>query len=175
MRTSGFSETATNEVCASLGVLAKYGVLGVNLGVPHQHTNGAHAAALGFLGVSPLEQSVTGGGVFGAIGQVNMDSFMGPTSPPNRQSLERFDGPFEAFRHATQATAPISINNNTYGLATGGATAQAINAAAVAAAAQQALGSLNKSPPPGETGSKDSRNVEIPEIIIGAILGNLFY
>lgn len=62
IRGSGYSETASNEVIAALGVLAKYGVLGVGVGIPH--ANGAHSAAqaahnaavsAGYLGA--LEQS----------------------------------------------------------------------------------------------------------------------
>jgi RNA-binding protein Nova len=55
------------------------------------------------------------------------------------------------------------LNNNNFGL-TNAQTAQALNAA-------QSLGALSKSPTPGEIGSKDAKNVEIPEVIVGAILG----
>lgn len=37
--------------------------------------------------------------------------------------------------------------------------------------AAQALGALSKSPTPGDIGSKDAKNVEIAEVIVGAILG----
>lgn len=163
MRGSGYSEPATTEVCAALGVLAKYGVLGVGVGLAH--TNGGHPNPLNYLGVSGLDQQ-TGGGVFGAIGQVSLDSYMSAASPTPRQSLERYEAAFDPFRHATsQAATPITLNNNSFGLATGGATAQALGAA-------QTLGVLSKSPTPGDISSKDSKNVEIPEVIVGAILGN---
>lgn len=63
IRGSGYSETASNEVIAALGVLAKYGVLGVGVGLPHANgaahsaAQAAHNAALsaGYLGA--LEQS----------------------------------------------------------------------------------------------------------------------
>lgn len=63
IRGSGYSETASNEVIAALGVLAKYGVLGVGVGLPHangaahQAAAAAHNAAVsaGYLGA--LEQS----------------------------------------------------------------------------------------------------------------------
>lgn len=55
------------------------------------------------------------------------------------------------------------MNNNNFGLSNA-ATAQALSAA-------QSLGALSKSPTPGEIGSKDAKNVEIPEVIVGAILG----
>ncbi|XP_055677079.1 RNA-binding protein Pasilla isoform X2 [Lutzomyia longipalpis] len=171
MRSSGYSDSATTEVCAALGVLAKYGVLGVGVGLTH--ANGAHPATtptLSYLGVSAIDQSAaaaTSGGVFGAIGQVNLDSYIGTTSPTPRTSLERYDAAFDPFRHAgSQAATPITLNNNSFGLATGGATAQTLGAAAA-----QTLGSLSKSPTPGDLGAKDSKNVEIPEVIVGAILG----
>lgn len=63
IRGSGYSETASNEVIAALGVLAKYGVLGVGVGLPHANgaahsaAQAAHNAAVsaGYLGA--LEQS----------------------------------------------------------------------------------------------------------------------
>lgn len=95
---------------------------------------------------------------------------------------------FDPFRHSgSQATAPISIttpislNNNSFGLAaatnatTANAAQQQLNAAQSAA---HALSALSKSPTPAEVGNKDSKNVEIPEVIVGAILGgppNFFY
>lgn len=86
----------------------------------------------------------------------------GNTSPTTRSSLERYaaDVAFEtAFR--SPAVAPISLNNNSFGLATGGAPGQG-------------LAPLSKSPTPGDLGAKDQKNVEIAEVIVGAILGNLF-
>lgn len=173
MRGSGYSDPVTAEICAAVGVLAKYGVLGVGVGLAH--TNGGHGGPLSYLGVSPLEQQSSGGGVFGAIGQVNLDSYIGTTSPTSRTSLERYEAAFDPFRHASsQAATPITLNNNSFGLATGngggvggGTTAQQLGAAAV-----QTLGALSKSPTPGDISSKDTKNVDIPEIIVGAILGN---
>jgi RNA-binding protein Nova len=168
MRSLGYSDSANTEVCAALGILAKYGVLGVGVGL----TNGNHSAAaaaasnpLSYLNVSALDQQTsqqTVGNVFGSIGG-SLESFI--NSQQNQQSRnmsDRFDSAFDPFRNA-QATAPISLNNNTFGLAT---TPAQLNAA-------QSLGALSKSPTPGEIGSKDSKNVEIPEVIVGAILGEL--
>lgn len=244
MRASGYSEPATNEVCQALAVLAKYGVLGgggglgggnsaasaaqnaANMSIA-QHTNGSanhHATSISYLGVSPLDHSGAGG-VFGAIGQVSLDSYMtAATSPTPRASLERYEAAqqFDPFRHAAQqaaaaaaASTPMSLNNNTFGLATSNAQAQAqaqVQAQQAAAAqqaqaqavhahqaqaaqahaaqaAQQAMGaaaaaaaqaqaqqtmqnvlSNSKSPTPGDAG-KDTKNMEIPEVIVGAILG----
>ena len=169
MRGSGYSDSATTEVCAALGILAKYGVLGVGVGL----SNGTHAAnTLNYLNVSAaLEQQQqqqqqqhqqTVGSLFGAIGG-NLESFLNSQQQQHQQrnSLERFE--FDPFRN--QATTPISLNNNNFSMQNA-ATAQAMGAA-------QTLGALSKSPTPGEIGSKDAKNVEIPEVIVGAILGEL--
>lgn len=167
MRGSGYSDPATNEVIAALGILAKYGVLGVGVGLPHTNGTHSHSAPISYLGVSSLEQqaAVASSGVFGAIGH-NLDSFINTaTSPTPRTSLERFDASaFDPFRHAgQQAATPISINTNSFGLATS-------NAMGAAASAAQQLGALSKSPTPGDS-LRDTKNVEIPEVIVGAILG----
>ena len=165
MRSLGYSDSANTEVCAALGILAKYGILGVGL------SNGTHtttsANPLSYLNVSGLEQQqsqqATVGNIFGAIGG-NLESFINSqTQQQPRSSIERFEATFDPFRNA-QATAPISLNNN-FGL-----TANATTAAQALGAAQS-LGALSKSPTPGEIGSKDAKNVEIPEVIVGAILG----
>lgn len=158
MRGYGYLEPATNEVVAALGILAKYGSLGVGL----THTNGTHTTPM--MGVTQLEQSVPASGFFGAIGQVNLDSYIGTTSPTPRQSLERYDTTtFDIFRHAgQQAAAPISINTNSFGLATN---------QSIGAAAAQSLSAFSKSPTPAEGGARDTKNVEISENIVGAILG----
>lgn len=169
MRSLGYSDSANTEVCAALGILAKYGILGVGV---QGLTNGTHttttANPLSYLNVSALEQQPsqqTVGNLFGAIGG-NLESFINSQQQQQQQrtSIERFDASsFDPFRNA-QATAPISLSNN-FGLATNATTAaQALGAA-------QSLGALSKSPTPGEIGSKDSKNVEIPEVIVGAILG----
>lgn len=161
MRGSGYTEPASSEVCAALGVLAKYGVLGVGVGLAH--TNGAHPGPLGYLGMAALEQAPPGG-VFGPIGQVNLDSLMGTTSPTPRSLGERYEAAFESFRmQTTQAATPISLNNNNFLTSS---NQQQLGASA------SALGALSKSPTPGDISSKDSKNVDIPEIIVGAILGN---
>lgn len=168
MRGSGYSDSVTSEVCAALGILAKYGVLGVGVGL----SNGTPNSLSGYLNVSALEQpsqqqQSVGASIFGnAVGSIgaNLESFLNSQSQSSQRSqLERFEA-FDPFRNA-QATAPISLNNNSFGLAA------AQNALGAAAAAQATLGALSKSPTPGEIGSKDAKNVEIPEVIVGAILG----
>ena len=169
MRSLGYSDSANSEVCAALGILAKYGVLGVGMGLSNgNHSSQSSQNPLSYLGVSALEQQSsqqTVGNIFGAIGG-NLESFINSqTQQQQRHSLERFEASFsDPFRNA-QATAPISLNNNNFGL-TNAQTAQALNAA-------QSMGALSKSPTPGEIGSKDAKNVEIPEVIVGAILGEL--
>lgn len=168
MRQSGYSDTATNEVHAALSVLAKYGVLGIGVGLQ----NGTHQSPLSFLGVSELQQSSAAAaaanaasGVYGAVGQLNLDSYLhGAGTATPRTSIERYDATFDPFRHpGTQAATPMSINNNAFGLT----SASALNAAAAA----QSLGSLSKSPTPAEMTTSKEKNVEIPEVIVGAILG----
>lgn len=170
MRQSGYSDTATTEVHAALAVLAKYGVLGIGVGLQ----NGTHTTPLSFLGLqqAELQQSsaaaaaaTAASGVYGAVGQLNLDSYLhGAGTATPRTSLERYDATFDPFRHpGTQAATPMSINNNAFGLT----SATALNAAAAA----QTLGSLSKSPTPAEMTTSKEKNVEIPEVIVGAILG----
>lgn len=165
MRSLGYSDSANTEVCAALGILAKYGVLGVGVGLSNGTHQNTPTNPLSYLNVSGLDQQSsqqTVGNIFGAIGG-NLESFLNSQSQSQqRNSLERFDANYDPFRNA-QATAPISMNNNNFGL-TNAQAAQALNAA-------QSLGALSKSPTPGEIGSKDAKNVEIPEVIVGAILG----
>ncbi|XP_034661960.1 RNA-binding protein Nova-1 isoform X2 [Drosophila subobscura] len=173
MRGSGYSETVTTEVCNALGVLAKYGVLGMGVGVPH--TNGAHSTLGNFLGVTTLDQqtaaanAANASNVFGAVGQVNLEQYAAAAaaaaaaSRPTQSQLDAAAAQFDPFRHLGSATAPatpVSLNNNSFGLT-----------AATGAANSAQLGGLSKSPTPGDLSSKDSKNVEVPEMIIGAILG----
>lgn len=174
MRSLGYSDSANSEVCAALGILAKYGVLGVGMGM----ANGSHqqqqaANTLSYLNVSALEQQQQqqplGGNIFGAIGG-NLESFINSqTSQQQRNSIERFEAAFHSDPFRNQAAAPISMNNNNFGLtAQNAATAQALSQA-------QSMGALSKSPTPGEIGSKDAKNVEVPDSIVGAILGELSF
>ncbi|KAH8268538.1 hypothetical protein KR026_008530 [Drosophila bipectinata] len=175
MRGSGYSETVTTEVCAALGVLAKYGVLAMGVGVPH--TNGAHSTLGNFLGVTTLDQqtaaaasAATASNVFGAVGQVNLEQYAAAAAAaaaatrPTQTQLDAAAVQFDPFRHLGSATAPattpVSLNNNSFGLT-----------AATGTATTAQLGGLSKSPTPGDLSSKDSKNVEVPEVIIGAILG----
>lgn len=169
MRQSGYSDTATAEVHAALGVLAKYGVLGIGVGLQ----NGTHSTTLGYLGMPEMQQSSAAAaaaasaatGVYGAVGQLNLDSYLhgAGTATPRTTAIDRYDPTtFDPFRHpGTQAATPISINNNAFGLG----NPSALNAAA------QTLGSLSKSPTPAEMTTSKEKNVEIPEVIVGAILG----
>lgn len=79
--------------------------------------------------------------------------FSGTTSPTPRTNLERFDATFDPFRQSSPAAAPITINNNSFGLGTG------------------QMAALSKSPTPADIGAKEAKNVEIAEVIVGAILG----
>ncbi|XP_030764703.1 RNA-binding protein Nova-1 isoform X2 [Sitophilus oryzae] len=155
LRSTGLTDPHIAEICAALTVLAKYGILGVGLGL-----GGAHAGALPVSSyLSVMEQAganAASTGVFGAIGQVSLGECLGTNSPTPRASLERYESAFDPFRHqASAATAPISLNNNSFGLGTNPQVAV-----------------LSKSPTPAElNGQKETKNVEIPEVIVGAILG----
>lgn len=75
-------------------------------------------------------------------------------------SLERFaEVAFEALR--PPAVAPISLSGGVGGV--GG----------VPGFPSASLLPLSKSPTPADAGAKDSKNVEIPEVIVGAILGKI--
>lgn len=177
MRGAGYSETATTEVCAALSVLAKYGVLGMGVGVPH--ANGAHPTLGNFLGVPTLDQqqaaaasAATASNVFGAVGQLEQYAAAAVAAAAARPTQSQLEAAvqFDPFRHLGSATAPaatpVSLNNNSFGLT--GATGT-VSSAQLGAAAS--IGGLSKSPTPGDLGAKDSKNVEVPEVIIGAVLG----
>ncbi|XP_034487967.1 RNA-binding protein Nova-1 isoform X7 [Drosophila innubila] len=178
MRGAGYSETVTTEVCAALGVLAKYGVLGMGVGV--SHANGAHPTLGNYLGVATLEQqtaaaasAANASNVFGAVGQVNLEQYAvaaAAAAAAARPTQSQLEVQFDAFRHLGSAGAPaatpVSLNNNSFGLT--GATGT-VSSAQLGAAAS--IGGLSKSPTPGDLGAKDSKNVEVPEVIIGAVLG----
>lgn len=168
-------------MCASLGVLVKYGVL--NMGVGLAQHNGAHTALSNYLGVSALEQqtaAANAGNVFGAVGQVNLEQYAAAAAAasaaanrPTQQQLDAAAAQFDPFRHLGsaaqgQAATPVSLNNNSFGLnaATGNGTGVSLSAATA-----HSLSNLSKSPTPGDLSATDTKNVEIPEIIVGAILG----
>lgn len=70
--------------------------------------------------------------------------------------LERFaEVAFEALRPA--AVAPISLSAGVSGVGAGFGSATLLP--------------LSKSPTPADAGAKDSKNIEIAEVIVGAILG----
>ncbi|XP_015837112.1 RNA-binding protein Pasilla isoform X2 [Tribolium castaneum] len=158
LRNTGFSDSHIVEICAALSVLAKYGILAMGLGLGSAHTGALPVSS--YLGVMDQASAATAntGAVFGPIGgQVSLaECHLGTTSPTPRSNIERYDSTFDPFRHqSSPATAPISINNNSFGLGTG-----------------QQMAVLSKSPTPAElNGAKDSKNVEIAEVIVGAILG----
>ncbi|XP_050510590.1 RNA-binding protein Pasilla isoform X1 [Diabrotica virgifera virgifera] len=152
LRTSGLADSQIVEICAALAVLAKYGVISVGLGIGQ-----AHPGTLpNYLSVMEGAAPNPGAGVFGAIGQVSLGDCLAANPAAPRSSLERYESAFDPFRHqASAATAPISLNNNSFGLGTG-----------------QQMTVLSKSPTPADLGGpKDSKNVEIAEVIVGAILG----
>lgn len=153
LRTTGLADAQIVEICAALAVLAKYGVISVGLGIGQAHPGTIPVS--NYLSVMEGAAPNPSAGVFGAIGQVSLGDLGANTTAP-RSNLERYESAFDPFRHqASAATAPISLNNNSFGLGTG-----------------QQMTVVSKSPTPAELGSsKDSKNVEIAEVIVGAILG----
>ncbi|XP_018571827.1 RNA-binding protein Nova-1 isoform X1 [Anoplophora glabripennis] len=155
LRNSGFSDTQVAEICAAVTVLAKYGIIAVGLGIGSAHPGALPVSNyLNMMDQTGAANASTG--VFGPIGQVSLGDCIGANSPTPRTNLERYDSAFDPFRHQNSAaTAPISLNNNSFGLGTG-----------------QQMAVLSKSPTPAELNApKDTKNVEIAEVIVGAILG----
>lgn len=183
LRSNGYSKQSAAEITSALGVLAKYGILcmAVGLGASSSASNHSLMAHNNYMGLSSMDSSAAaaaaaaaavaqqpppadsnGGGVFGPIGTV---SALGSSSPTPRPSqLDRFGEAatpttsFDPFRHQSSPTnlgSPINLNNNSFGLGTG---------------QQTPMTTLCKSPTPGE---KDQKKVdmEIGENIVGAILG----
>ncbi|CAG9813646.1 unnamed protein product [Phaedon cochleariae] len=163
LRSSGFGDSQIVEICTALTVLAKYGIISVGLDCFFPGISGAHPSALPVSNyLSVMDQTGTTNtstGVFGAIGQVSLGDCLGANSAAPRSALDRYESAFDPFRHqVSAATAPISLNNNSFGLGT--------------TAGQQQVAMLSKSPTPAElNGNKDTKNVEIAEVIVGAILG----
>ncbi|CAH1985602.1 unnamed protein product [Acanthoscelides obtectus] len=162
LRNSGYADSQIVEVCQAITVLVKYGIIGIGLGLGSSHHAGLPVSNY----LSMMDQTAAAAAATNAaatnsvfpLGQITLGECLGASSPTPRSSLERYESTFDPFRHqASAATAPISLNNNSFGLGTGG---------------QQMAAVLSKSPTPAElTGPKDTKNVEIAEVIVGAILG----
>lgn len=76
LRSAGLTDQHIAEISAALAVLAKYGILGVGLGI-----GGAHAGALPVSSyLSVMDQAganAANTGVFGAVGQINLGECLG--------------------------------------------------------------------------------------------------
>ncbi|CAH1125712.1 unnamed protein product [Ceutorhynchus assimilis] len=117
LRSSGLTEAHIAEISAALTVLAKYGILGVGLGIQGAH----HAGAMPVSSYLSVMEQAGAAGTFGAVGQISLGECLGANSPTPRSSLERYESAFDPFRHqvsTSAATAPISLNNNSFGLGT---------------------------------------------------------
>ncbi|CAH0391668.1 unnamed protein product [Bemisia tabaci] len=102
LRATGYSEQATSQISSAMSTLARYGILGLGLGL-----GSAPVAPTGsFFDVAPMDATPahTVGGVFGAIG----------TAPSNRGSID-LGKCLDTFR-AASISPSISINNNSFGL-----------------------------------------------------------
>ncbi|XP_041969537.1 RNA-binding protein Nova-1 isoform X2 [Aricia agestis] len=147
LRQAGHSEGGLSEIGAALALLVKHGVLGLALptALPAAPLPPAYFPL-------PTQDSQ----VFGPLAQVQLGSALVTLAGGARGgSLERFaEVAFEALRPA--AVAPISLSGGVGGVPFPSAAG---------------LLPLSKSPTPADAGAKDSKNVEIPEVIVGAILG----
>ncbi|XP_021191941.1 RNA-binding protein Pasilla isoform X2 [Helicoverpa armigera] len=147
LRQAGYSDAGVSEIGAALALLVKHGVLGLALpaALPAPPLSAAYFPL-------PAQDPPA---VFGPIGQVPLGMYSGGA---RGGSLERFaEVAFEALR--PPAVAPISLSAGVGGV--GG----------VAGFPSASLLPLSKSPTPADAGAKDSKNVEIAEVIVGAILG----
>lgn len=149
LRTTGFQDPAATEILAAIATLAKYNILGMGLGMP---------SSVSYIG-NPMDSTTTAngsnnnGGVFGPIGTVPA---LGSTSPTPRNPLDRYEAAYDPFRHtSTAASAAIHLNNNSFGLGT------------------NQLSLVSKAATQVDANSKDTQkvDVEIAEVIVGAILG----
>ncbi|XP_052756526.1 RNA-binding protein Pasilla isoform X4 [Galleria mellonella] len=159
LRQSGYSEAGISEISAALSLLVKHGVLGLALptALPAAPLSAAYFPL-------PAQDPPA---VFGPIGQVGLDGsahqrgLYGAAAGARGGSLERFaEVAFEALR--PPAVAPISLSAGVGGVGGVGG---------VAGFPSASLLPLSKSPTPADAGAKDSKNVEIAEVIVGAILG----
>ncbi|CAH1637974.1 unnamed protein product [Spodoptera littoralis] len=149
LRQAGYSEAGISEIGAALALLVKHGVLGLALpaALPAPPLSAAYFPL-------PAQDPPT---VFGPIGQVPLGGARGG-------SLERFaEVAFEALR--PPAVAPISLSAGV------GSVGGVGGVGGVAGFPSASLLPLSKSPTPADAGAKDSKNVEIAEVIVGAILG----
>ncbi|XP_075222497.1 RNA-binding protein Nova-1-like protein passilla isoform X2 [Lycorma delicatula] len=143
LHSRGYSEHATNEISSAMSTLAKYGILGMGLGL-NCTGSGSNLLSGSFLGISPMDASpaqANGIAAAAAAATSGVSGVFGPigTSSSGRSSLD-LAAPFDPFRHAT------GLNNNSFG-----------------------LGPNLKD----DTGDKEPKKVDlnIPEVIVGAILG----
>ncbi|XP_013190955.1 RNA-binding protein Pasilla isoform X3 [Amyelois transitella] len=142
LRQAGYSEGGVAEISAALSLLVKHGVLGLSLPAALP----APSLSAAYFPEAP---------VFGPIGQVGLGvgvGGVGGVGGGRGGALERFtEVSFDALR--PPAVAPISLSTGVAGFPSAG------------------LLPLSKSPTPADAQPKDSKNVEIAEVIVGAILG----
>ncbi|KAJ8898318.1 hypothetical protein PR048_003678 [Dryococelus australis] len=106
LRSSGYTDQATNEIIGAMTTLARYGILGMGLGLSG---NSSSSHFLGFGGMDGGSQSLNGGGgAFGPIGTIS--------NSPTRKGDRFGDGVnYDLFKRQGNL---ISVNNNSFGLGT---------------------------------------------------------
>lgn len=148
LRGSGYSEQATTEIATAMTTLARYGILGMGLGLTPASTGHTALFTSQYLMDAAPAVNGTAGGVFGAIGTVS--------AAPAPRTADRYgDTPaFDPFRQQPGTTSPITLNNNSFGLGS--------------SLSPHAPPTLSPSHPDKESKKVD---IEINETIVGAILG----
>ncbi|XP_063387523.1 RNA-binding protein Pasilla isoform X5 [Cydia fagiglandana] len=154
LRQSGYSDAGISEISAALALLVKHGVLGLALPAALPAT----PLSAAFYPLPAQDQPV-----FGPLSQVGLGGGRGA-------SLERFaEVAFDALR--PPAVAPISLSAQVGSVAGVPGVPGVPGVQGVPGFPAASLLPLSKSPAPADQGAKDSKNVEIAEVIVGAILG----
>lgn len=149
MRNSGYAENVIVEVSAALGILAKYNILGTGIVAnPNSSVN-----CFNISGIDQTSSNSSNNNVLGALGQINLDSYLSTVSPTTGAPIDNM----EIFRHTSLPNHAITLsNNNNYSIGNNSSV--------------QSMPNINKAIVTADLVSKE-KNVEIPEVIVGAILG----
>lgn len=149
MRNSGYAENIIVEVSAALGILAKYNILGTGV-VTNANSS---VSCFNMPGIDHTNSSNSNNNVLGALGQISLDSYLSTVTPSTGTSIDNMD----IFRHSSIPNHALSLNNNNNFSVAGNPNVQSVQ-------------SFNKNLVATDLAGKE-KNVEIPEVIVGAILG----
>ncbi|XP_067010983.1 RNA-binding protein Pasilla [Anabrus simplex] len=173
LRGSGYSDQAASEIIAAMTTLARYGILGMGLGLTGGSSSSSNIGSAGnYLGISPMDSTPSpqtgngignSGGVFGAIG-----TGLGSSSPsPRTGGIDCYGegggstgGSYDPFRRQSSPTSigsSLSMNSNAFGLRTG--------------PQQTTLSPFIGAKGSDLKGEQKKEDMEVSESIVGAILG----